>query len=93
MPDRAVRVAITGRVQGVGYRAWVEREARRRGLSGWVRNQPDGSVEAVFAGPAEMVEAMTAACKVGPRAAVVLQVAASPLLVPPESGFRVLPTG
>ncbi|MEO8668113.1 MAG: acylphosphatase [Bauldia sp.] len=92
MADRTVRVAITGHVQGVGYRAWVEREARRRGLKGWVRNRKDGSVEAVFSGEAEAVEAMTVACKVGPRSAVVLQTATSPMLVPPDSGFRVLPT-
>ena len=42
-------VTIRGRVQGVGYRAWVEHEALRRGLDGWVRNRRDGSVEAVFA--------------------------------------------
>jgi acylphosphatase len=54
MPDpnlRAAHVRIVGRVQGVGYRAWTVDEARRRGLSGWVRNRSDGDVEAVFSGP------------------------------------------
>jgi acylphosphatase len=92
MSQRSVHVTITGRVQGVGYRAWVEREARRRGLSGWVQNLPGGSVEAVFSGPADAVEAMIAACKVGPRSAVVLQVATDTAPVPPAPGFRVLPT-
>jgi acylphosphatase len=92
MADRAVRATITGRVQGVGFRAFVEREARRRGLSGWVRNRQDGAVEAVFSGPGETVDAMIAACRVGPRSAVVLQVATEPIPVPPPYGFNVLPT-
>lgn len=64
-------VSITGRVQGVGYRAFVESEAVARGLSGWVRNRRDGSVEAVFSGDAEVVDAMIEACRRGPRHAVV----------------------
>ena len=51
-------VMIRGRVQGVGYRYFVEREAQSRGLEGWVRNRRDGSVEAVFSGPAEAVTAI-----------------------------------
>ena len=51
-------VMIRGRVQGVGYRDWVEYAALDHGLEGWVRNRRDGSVEAVFAGPAEAVDAM-----------------------------------
>ena len=47
---RAVHVVITGRVQGVGFRAFVEREAEALRLEGWVRNRRDGTVEAVFAG-------------------------------------------
>jgi acylphosphatase len=62
-------VTIRGRVQGVGYRAWVEHEALRRGLGGWVRNRRDGSVEAVFAGPPDMAAAMVAACRRGPPSA------------------------
>ncbi len=47
---KSVHLRIEGRVQGVGYRAWVEDEAVRRGLAGWVRNRNDRSVEAVFSG-------------------------------------------
>jgi acylphosphatase len=54
---------IRGRVQGVGYRVWVEDEALRRGLAGWTRNRRDGSVEAVFAGAPEAVAAMIEACR------------------------------
>ena len=66
---RSVHVRITGRVQGVGYRAWTVDEARRRGLSGWVRNRADGDVEAVFSGPAATVYDMIAACRRGPFSA------------------------
>jgi len=66
-PKRAIRrVMIRGRVQGVGFRAWTEHEARRRALEGWTRNRRDGSVEAVFAGPPETVADMIEACRRGP---------------------------
>lgn len=72
MSDSIIRrVAVRGRVQGVGYRAFVEDEAYRRGLHGWVRNRRDGSVEAVFAGPRAVVESMIEACRRGPMSAVV----------------------
>jgi acylphosphatase len=64
---RAIRrVVIRGRVQGVGFRAWTEHEAMRRALDGWARNRRDGSVEAVFAGPADTVADMIEACRRGP---------------------------
>ena len=69
MSDAIRHVTIRGRVQGVGYRYFVEREAQSRGLEGWVRNRRDGSVEAVFAGAAEAVTAMIAACRRGPSSA------------------------
>src|SRR5437868_4493182 len=62
-------VRIVGRVQGVGYRAWVADEADALALEGWVRNCRDGSVEALFAGPADIVAAMIAACRRGPSLA------------------------
>lgn len=60
------RVMIRGRVQGVGYRAWVDHEARQLGLQGWVRNRRDGSVEAVFEGDEKTVTDMIAFCRKGP---------------------------
>jgi acylphosphatase len=63
------RVVIRGRVQGVGYRAWTEYTALELGLEGWVRNRRDGTVEALFAGPAEDVTAMLKACRQGPPGA------------------------
>ena len=72
--QRTVHVMVTGIVQGVGYRAFVERQARSLGLCGWVRNRKDGSVEAVFSGEAESVEAVLTACRRGPRLAMVEEV-------------------
>jgi acylphosphatase len=62
---------IRGRVQGVGYRAFVEDEVALRGLEGWVRNRSDGTVEALFAGEAEDVAQMIEACRKGPWSAQV----------------------
>ena len=72
------QVTITGRVQGVGYRAWVEHRAVAHDLKGWVRNRRDGSVEALFAGPAEVVSAMVASCRRGPSSARVDDVREEP---------------
>lgn len=66
---KLVHVMVHGRVQGVGYRAWCAREAEARGLTGFVRNRRDGAVEAVFAGPPAVVDALVAACRCGPPAA------------------------
>jgi acylphosphatase len=63
------QVMITGRVQGVGYRAWVDHQARNHDLEGWVRNRRDGSVEALFSGPADIVSDMVARCRRGPSTA------------------------
>ena len=62
-------VSIRGRVQGVGFRAFVEHHALQRGLEGWTRNRRDGSVEAVFAGDKDAVDAIIKACRVGPLSA------------------------
>jgi len=62
-------VVVRGRVQGVGYRAFVEDVALRFGLEGWVRNRRDGTVEAVFSGDDDLVERMITACRRGPPAA------------------------
>jgi len=67
----AVHVLIGGRVQGVGFRMSCQREATSLGLAGWVRNLPDGRVEAQFEGPEQVVRRMLAWCEEGPRAAYV----------------------
>ena len=88
MADRAVRLIIEGRVQGVGYRYWTVREAARFGLDGWVRNLPNGSVEALIAGQPDAVAAMIEACKRGPRAAAVSAVHEHAAEPPGTPGFR-----
>lgn len=62
-------VVIRGLVQGVGFRFWTESTALEHGLEGFVRNRRDGSVEAVFAGPLDVVEAMIEHCRRGPQGA------------------------
>jgi acylphosphatase len=62
-------VVIRGRVQGVGFRYWMEQEALVRGLEGFVRNRRDGSVEALFSGSEKVVAAMLDACRRGPPGA------------------------
>jgi acylphosphatase len=71
------RAIIYGRVQGVFFRDTTRREASSRGVAGWVRNRPDGTVEAVFEGDPDAVEAMVAFCRAGPRGAQVERVEVS----------------
>jgi acylphosphatase len=96
---RAVlHVTIRGRVQGVGYRAWIDYQAAASRLEGWVRNRRDGSVEALFAGPPKAVAEMVALCRHGPPASRVEAVLNEPggeeLLSQrnPGEAFSVLPT-
>jgi acylphosphatase len=83
-----VRLIITGTVQGVFYRSWTVETASGLGLDGWVRNNADGTVEAVAAGPAEAVDRLVAACHDGPPAARVDGVDVLPADDPGGGGFR-----
>jgi acylphosphatase len=89
---RTVRLRISGRVQAVGYRAFVIDEARRLGLRGWVRNRRDGTVEASAAGAGEAVEQLVEACRHGPPAARVTEVAISEDAEDGGVGFEARPT-
>jgi acylphosphatase len=89
---KAVHVLIEGRVQGVGFRAWVEREAKARGISGWVRNRTDGSVEAVFSGTDQKLREMLEACHRGPRVAAVRSVSMTEHPETDWTEFEVWPT-
>jgi acylphosphatase len=88
----AVLVSITGRVQGVGYRAWAVRQAQRRGLRGWVRNRLDGSVEALIIGDEPEIADMIAACRKGPSLAQVEDVLRRPARDDGSAGFTDQPT-
>jgi len=87
---RRVRVVVHGRVQGVFFRASCAREAQDRGLAGWVRNLPGGSVEAVFEGASAEIDALLAWCRSGPRGAHVDAVVPTEEEPVGESGFRVV---
>lgn len=82
-------VRVTGRVQGVFFRDTCRREAARAGVAGWVRNLPDGTVEAVFEGPAPGVHAMVEWCRSGPPRASVAGVQVIPEDPEGLTAFRV----
>lgn len=86
---RRTRVVVAGRVQGVFFRASCAERARALGLAGWVRNDPDGRVEAVFEGPEEAVETMIRWCHEGPPHARVDAVEIVEETPEGEAGFRV----
>ncbi len=95
--EKIVAMRIEGHVQGVGFRAFVQREAERLGITGWVRNRANGVVQALFAGSASAVAAIIEACRRGPAHARVnaLDVAEADrtaLKTLPASGFHLLPT-
>lgn len=89
---RTARVRIEGRVQGVGYRAWLEGEALARAVKGWVRNRRDGSVEALLQGPGERVGEVVRLCERGPPGSRVTRVDAVDEVQDALDGFDVLPT-
>ncbi|KHL18959.1 acylphosphatase [Mumia flava] len=90
MADRAVRVVVSGHVQGVFFRDSCRRAALEAGVRGWVRNRDDGAVEAVFAGPPDAVDALVAWARVGPPRARVDDVAVARADDPGGTGFDVV---
>jgi acylphosphatase len=92
MTAKAVHLRITGRVQGVGFRAWMSHAARRAGLSGWVRNRHDGSVEALVIGEEAAVERLVEASRRGPPMARVQSVTADPAPDDGSKDFAARPT-
>jgi len=98
MSDVIRHIIVRGKVQGVGYRAWIEGEAVARGLAGWARNRKDGTVEAVLSGSEDAVAALIARCQHGPGTARVTTIdnepASEDMLNLRASGerFSVLPT-
>lgn len=90
--EKTVRLRITGRVQGVGYRFWATRTAASLGLRGWVRNRLDGSVEALVSGPRDAVAAMLDACWKGPSGARIAAVTVADAEDDGSLGFIAIPT-
>ncbi len=78
MDGKRVRILIEGRVQGVMFRDSTRRRAQSLGVTGWVRNRYDGSVEGVFEGNPEAVDALVRWCEQGPRLAYVERVTVTP---------------
>jgi acylphosphatase len=89
----ALKVRIKGRVQGVGYRYWVVRQAGLIGIDGWVRNRRDGSVEAVLSGASDAMRQMVESCREGPPMARVTGIRETPHDGPVEAGFHTRETG
>jgi acylphosphatase len=85
------RLVVTGRVQGVGYRLFLTREAHAAGVTGWVRNRRDGTVEAMVQGSADAVERVIARARVGPSAGRVADLRVEPAVGDFE-GFVTRPT-
>jgi acylphosphatase len=86
---KAVEVRITGVVQGVSFRAYAREEARRLGVAGWLRNQPDGSVAGHLEGPDDAVDRMLAWCEHGPAYADVDRVCVVDAAPTGESSFLI----
>ncbi|MGK9166431.1 acylphosphatase [Inquilinus limosus] len=89
---KTLSLRITGRVQGVGYRAWLAGQAAAAGLDGWVRNRRDGSVEALLSGRPYAVDQVVAVCHRGPGPALVDRVQAVEAEPPDHPGFAQWPT-
>lgn len=92
MATTAIHILIHGRVQGVSYRNWLMTKARRRGLTGWVRNRVEGTVEAVLCGEPEMIELMIARCWKGPLRARVRYIETQAWTGDNPIDFKQLPT-
>lgn len=87
----ARRIVISGKVQGVWFRAWTVSEANKRGLKGWVRNRSTGQVEALFAGPVTRIEEMVDLCRKGPPLAQVSGIESFDAEEPDGRGFHQWP--
>lgn len=90
--EKAVKVLISGRVQGVWFRGWTKENADQLGLFGWVRNRKDGTVEALFKGKAASVDEMLDRCKVGPDMAAVDHIDVGDALGMVPDRFDIKPT-
>lgn len=92
MKSETLQLLIYGRVQGVGYRASLQREAVARHINGWVRNLGDGRVEALVSGTPFAIESLLDWARQGPPDALVSQIDCTPVNSPPPPGFHLLPS-
>jgi acylphosphatase len=92
MARTALIVTVAGRVQGVGFRAFVTREATTLNLDGWVRNRRDGSVEILAIGDGDAIHHLVARCRKGPRLAEIIGVTMRDAADDGTTGFRQHPT-
>lgn len=93
MTIRSVRLRISGRVQGVGFRAWARREAQVHGVAGRVRNLADGAVEALIEGDAAKVAVVIERCRRGPAHAEVREVTVEERAAEGLAGFEIVRGG
>ncbi len=89
---KAVRLIISGRVQGVFFRAWTVENAQKLGLDGWVRNRADGTVETLIVGPENLVDQMVELCSKGPERAIVSNIEIFEAMGITPKGFVQKPT-
>ncbi|WP_375689241.1 acylphosphatase [Pseudooceanicola sp. LIPI14-2-Ac024] len=89
MSDESRKIRITGRVQGVGFRAWTQGHAEKLGLKGWVRNEEYGSVLALISGPRDAVSQMETDFWQGPGSADVRDVQSEIAAPPDRAGFEI----
>lgn len=89
-PQDVLRVYVSGFVQGVNYRRWLQGEALSRNINGWCRNLRDGRVEAIFSGDARQVSDLIRACRHGPQLARVDAVHSEPASYDGLEGFRIV---
>jgi len=87
----AKRLILQGEVQGVGFRAWLVAQAEALGIDGWVRNCPDGAVEALLSGSTDAVEELARLCRRGPPLAAVVSIVEELAEPPDQPGFRMRP--
>jgi acylphosphatase len=92
MARSAFIITVTGRVQGVGFRAFVVRRATELRLDGWVRNRRDGSVEITVIGDPELFDQLVAQCRIGPALAVVMEISVRGAEDDGTIGFHARPT-
>lgn len=93
MPNsKAIKVRISGQVQGVFFRVWAKEKADQLGVMGWIRNRLGGEVEGLFVGPEEAVDALVAVCREGPKGALIDDIKTEPAPGLTPANFQIKPT-